>query len=49
MCGMRPAVATMASLCANGPIAPEVVAYDTSATATGDSSRVVGYAGAVIR
>jgi len=49
MCGMRPAVATMASLAAAGPIAPEVVAYDTSASTTGDSNRVVGYAGALIR
>jgi AmmeMemoRadiSam system protein B len=49
MCGMRPAVATMASLGAAGPIAPEVVAYDTSASTTGDSNRVVGYAGALIR
>ena len=49
MCGMRGAVATMNWLSASGPIAPEVIAYDTSATAGGDTSRVVGYAGAVIR
>jgi AmmeMemoRadiSam system protein B/AmmeMemoRadiSam system protein A len=49
MCGMRPAVATMGYLDAAGPIAPELVAYDTSATTSGDTNRVVGYAGAVFR
>ena len=48
MCGMRPAIATMGALRHSASIAPEIIAYDTSASTNGDKSRVVGYAGALI-
>jgi AmmeMemoRadiSam system protein B len=49
MCGMRPAVAVMRALQTTTPvIKPELVYYTTSAATSGDTSRVVGYAGVVI-
>jgi AmmeMemoRadiSam system protein B len=48
MCGARP-VATLLA-CAGELKAgrPQLVGYTTSAAVTGDTSRVVGYAGAVV-
>jgi AmmeMemoRadiSam system protein B len=49
MCGVVPAVTIMQALQKKTPeIKPEVVDYTTSAKASGDASRVVGYAGVVI-
>ncbi|MCX5660716.1 MAG: AmmeMemoRadiSam system protein B [Planctomycetota bacterium] len=49
MCGVVPAVIVMEALRLGGSaIAPELVDYTTSAAASGDTSRVVGYAGVVI-
>jgi AmmeMemoRadiSam system protein B len=49
MCGLRPAVIVMETLRLLGGLTKvERVAYTTSAEATGDSSRVVGYAGVLI-
>ena len=46
MCGVRPAVIVMETLKQLGGLTRcERVAYGTSADATGDQSRVVGYAG----
>jgi AmmeMemoRadiSam system protein B len=45
MCGMLPAVTVMNAL---GKTTPTLIDYTTSAQASGDSSRVVGYAGVVI-
>jgi AmmeMemoRadiSam system protein B len=49
MCGVIPAVTVMQALQRRTPrIEPELVDYTTSARASGDTSRVVGYAGVVI-
>ncbi|MCE9590033.1 MAG: AmmeMemoRadiSam system protein B [Planctomycetes bacterium] len=49
MCGVIPAVTVMQSLQAATPVLrPELVDYSNSAAASGDASRVVGYAGVVI-
>ena len=48
MCGMRPAVAVMHALSVNGPIKPRLIAQADSSAVSGDSTRVVGYAGVVI-
>jgi AmmeMemoRadiSam system radical SAM enzyme/AmmeMemoRadiSam system protein B/AmmeMemoRadiSam system protein A len=49
MCGMLPAVTVMQALLEGTPaIHPRLVDYTTSAAASGDTSRVVGYAGMVI-
>lgn len=49
MCGVVPAVIVLEALRQPGPTpAPELVHYTTSAEASGDTSRVVGYAGVVI-
>lgn len=49
MCGLRPAVAVLQALNLERTAQVEITAYDTSATASGDTNRVVGYAGAVFR
>lgn len=48
MCGMRPAVAVLRALEAERHPSIEITGYETSARVTGDTSRVVGYAGAVM-
>jgi len=48
MCGVIPATALLAHARARGGGAPELVGYATSAEASGDTSRVVGYAGVVV-
>jgi len=49
MCGVIPAVTIMQALQHATPkLSPELVDYTTSAAASGDTSRVVGYAGVVI-
>jgi AmmeMemoRadiSam system protein B len=49
MCGLLPAVAVMQALLQETPlIQPRLVDYSNSAAASGDTSRVVGYAGVVI-
>lgn len=47
MCGVLPAVLIMRALLRldDAPLVVERVAYDTSGTASGDTARVVGYAG----
>jgi len=49
MCGAHPAVAIMAGLrhLSDQPLCCNIVDYTNSAATTGDTSRVVGYAGAV--
>jgi len=47
MCGVAPATVAIAALKALGATTGELVKYDTSATASGDSSNVVGYAGII--
>ena len=50
MCGFIPATAMLAyARAAGSTTAPELVAYATSGDASGDRSRVVGYAGVLIR
>ncbi|MCB0322550.1 MAG: AmmeMemoRadiSam system radical SAM enzyme [Bdellovibrionales bacterium] len=50
MCGMQPAVVVLATLeKILGRVEVELVDYCTSARTTGDTSRVVGYAGALLR
>ncbi|MDH4410391.1 MAG: AmmeMemoRadiSam system protein B [Verrucomicrobiales bacterium] len=48
MCGMRPAVAVLRALAMERHPSVEITGYETSARITGDTSRVVGYAGAVM-
>ncbi|MBL9155589.1 MAG: AmmeMemoRadiSam system radical SAM enzyme [Verrucomicrobiales bacterium] len=48
MCGLRPAVAVLRALETERRAAVEITGYDTSARISGDTSRVVGYAGAVL-
>jgi hypothetical protein len=49
MCGLLPAIAVMQALLLQTPvIQPRLVDYSTSAAASGDTARVVGYAGVVI-
>ena len=48
MCGLRPAVAVLLALSAEHDPVVEVTAYETSARVSGDKSRVVGYAAAVL-
>jgi MEMO1 family protein len=48
MCGVLPATAMLAYARAAGGGAPQLVAYTTSAQASGDTSRVVGYAGVLV-
>ena len=48
MCGMRPAVAVLRALEMERHPSVELTGYETSARITGDTSRVVGYAGAVM-
>ena len=47
MCGLGPAVATIAALRVMGVAGGELVRYATSADASGDTSSVVGYSGIV--
>ena len=50
MCGFIPATAMLAyARAAGSTAAPELVAYATSGDASGDRSRVVGYAGVLVR
>jgi AmmeMemoRadiSam system protein B/AmmeMemoRadiSam system protein A len=49
MCGMVPAVTIMQALLKSAPtITPKLVDYSDSSAASGDVSRVVGYAGVVV-
>jgi len=49
MCGLLPAVTIMQALLREAPtLHPKLVDYTTSAAASGDSSRVVGYAGVLL-
>lgn len=48
MCGMRPAVAVMHALASKGAITPRLIAQADSSAVSGDTTRVVGYAGVVI-
>jgi AmmeMemoRadiSam system protein B len=48
MCGAAPALAMIAYARARGARSARLAAYDTSATASGDAERVVGYAGIVV-
>ena len=49
MCGLLPAVTVMQTLARSRAIELELVDYRTSAKQTGDTSRVVGYAGVLLR
>ena len=50
MCGVLPAVIVLETLkLLNGSTKAERVGYATSADVTGDTSRVVGYAGMLLR
>lgn len=48
MCGARPVATLLACAEQLGAMRPQLVGYTTSAAVTGDTDRVVGYAGAVI-
>lgn len=48
MCGYAPALAMIAYARAHGATAARLARYDTSATASGDAARVVGYAGIIV-
>ncbi len=49
MCGLLPAVTIMQALLADSAsIQPQIIDYSTSAAASGETSRVVGYAGVII-
>ena len=47
MCGARPAAVALGYAAARGGKPPEVVGHTTSAAVSGDTSHVVGYAGAI--
>ena len=49
MCGMAPIIAMLTCAAQLGASKAELVMYDTSARAFGDSHRVVGYAGIIVR
>ncbi|NNE90565.1 MAG: AmmeMemoRadiSam system radical SAM enzyme [Verrucomicrobiales bacterium] len=49
MCGLRPAVAILEALNQERHCDVEITQYDTSATVSGDTNRVVGYAGALLK
>lgn len=48
MCGAAPALAMIAYARGHGATSARLVRYDTSATASGDADRVVGYAGLIV-
>ncbi len=48
MCGARPVATLMACAQQLGAGRPQLIGYTTSAAVTGDTNRVVGYAGAVV-
>lgn len=48
MCGVAPALATLAALRELGPGRAELVRYETSGDVSGDHTRVVGYAGLLV-
>jgi len=48
MCGLRPAVAVLETLGRERNVSVEVTGYETSARVSGDPSRVVGYAAALL-
>mgnify|MGYP000877278708 CR=1 FL=1 len=48
MCGARPVATLLACAEQLGAAAPQLVGYTTSAAVTGDTERVVGYAGAIV-
>ena len=47
MCGVAPATVAVAAVRELGATRGELIKYDTSATAGGDASNVVGYAGLI--
>jgi AmmeMemoRadiSam system protein B len=49
MCGVMPTTAALGAALALGAETAELVEYTTSARASGDSRRVVGYAGIIVR
>jgi AmmeMemoRadiSam system protein B len=49
MCGVRPTAAVLVAAKALGAASAELVRYGNSGETSGDTSRVVGYAGVVIR
>ncbi|MBW2276473.1 MAG: AmmeMemoRadiSam system protein B [Deltaproteobacteria bacterium] len=49
MCGVMPTTAALAAAIALGAKTAELVEYTTSARASGDTARVVGYAGIIVR
>jgi AmmeMemoRadiSam system protein B len=49
MCGMAPTVSMLVCAKVLGATSAELVLYETSSRASGDSSSVVGYAGMVVR
>jgi len=48
MCGYGPTTAMLVAACALGATRAELVRYATSADVSGDTDRVVGYAGIVV-
>lgn len=48
MCGARPVATLLGCAAELGAGRPELIGYTTSAAVTGDTSRVVGYAGAIV-
>lgn len=48
MCGIAPAIATLAALAELGAGRAELVRYETSGDRSGDYARVVGYAGLIV-
>jgi hypothetical protein len=49
MCGVRPTTAVLVAAKALGATAAELIRYGNSGETSGDTARVVGYAGVVIR
>lgn len=49
MCGVAPAMVTLAALRELGPARAKLVRYETSGDVSGDLDRVVGYAGLIIQ
>jgi len=49
MCGVMPTTAALAAAIALGATGAELVEYTSSARASGDTARVVGYAGIIVR
>jgi AmmeMemoRadiSam system protein B len=49
MCGVAPVTAALVAALELGATSAELVMYETSGDVTGDTSSVVGYAGAIIK